>query len=123
MMMGRKKYTAELLVLEQSAFEFELIFKKFKGRNFPGIAQNPAMPIKAVCRIIRWRSINLVFVWNKLDLPEERKDFIILPIDKKGYTTYCINLLKPTVYLLNQQVLHLRIFLSVHAVFMCFVII
>jgi hypothetical protein len=35
----------------------------------------------------------------------------------------CINLLKPTVYLLHQLVQHSRIFLSVHTVFICFVFI
>jgi len=45
-------HTAELLVPEPSAAEFELAIDKLKGHNSPGVDQIPAELIKAGCRTI-----------------------------------------------------------------------
>ena len=54
MMLGRKKHTAEPLVPEPSASEFELAIEKLKSDNSPGIDQIPAELIKAGGRTIRY---------------------------------------------------------------------
>jgi uncharacterized protein YfaP (DUF2135 family) len=38
------------------------------------------------------RSINILFaIWNKEELPEERKESFIIPVYKKGDKTDCSN--------------------------------
>jgi hypothetical protein len=58
-MLGRQKYTAELLVPEPSALEVELAIEKLKSHKSPGIDQIPAKLIKAGGRTIRCAIINL----------------------------------------------------------------
>jgi penicillin-binding protein-related factor A (putative recombinase) len=63
-------------VPEPSAFEFESLLKSQKT----GIDQIPAELIKAGGRTIRseiHQRIN--YIWNKGELPEERKEKIIVP--------------------------------------------
>jgi len=52
-MLSRKKYTAEPLVPEPSAFDFELAIEKLKNHKSPGIVQIPAELIKVGGRTIR----------------------------------------------------------------------
>jgi hypothetical protein len=47
-------HTAEPLVPEPSAFEFETSIEKLKGHKSPGVAQVPAESIKAGGRTIRY---------------------------------------------------------------------
>jgi len=54
-------HTAEPLVLELSAFEFEMAIEKLKRRRSPGIEQIPTELITAGCRTIL-RSINLLIL-------------------------------------------------------------
>jgi len=54
-------HTAEPLVPESSAFEFELAFGKLKSHKSPGIDQLPAELNKAGVRTINWRFKNLLF--------------------------------------------------------------
>ena len=46
MLLGRQEYTAEPLVLETSAFEFELAIENLGSHKSPGINQIPAELIK-----------------------------------------------------------------------------
>ena len=65
-------HTAELLVPEPSAFE--MATEKLKRHRSPVIDQNPAEMIKVGGRTIRFEIHKLInFIWNKVDLPEERR--------------------------------------------------
>jgi hypothetical protein len=80
--------TAEPLVPESSAFEFEIAIKNLKRNKSPGIDQIPAEVIKAGGRTIRSVIRKLInYIWNKDVLPEDWKDSIIVSIYKKGNTT------------------------------------
>jgi len=79
-------------VAEPSAFEVELVIEKLKRQKSPVIDQIPAELIKAGGRITRCEIHILVnFIWNKKELPEERKEAIIVPIYKNGDKTDCSN--------------------------------
>jgi hypothetical protein len=78
-------HTAQPLVPEPNAFEFELAIEKLKRHKSPGTDQIPAELIKAGCRTIRGAIHKLIIsIWNKEELPEEWKASIIVPIFKKG---------------------------------------
>jgi hypothetical protein len=68
-------HTAEPLVPEPSAFEFEMAIEKLKRCKSPGIDQIPAELIKAggskICPEIH-KLINSV--WNKEELPNQWKE-------------------------------------------------
>ena len=64
-------HTAELLVLEISAFEFELAIEKLKSHKSPGIDQIPAELIKAGGKTLRCAIHKLIIsIWNEDQLPE-----------------------------------------------------
>jgi len=68
-------HTAEPLVSESSAFEFEVAIEKLKGPKSPGIGQIQAELIKAGGRTIRSVTHRLIIsIWNKEKLPEEWKE-------------------------------------------------
>ena len=73
--------TAEPLVPEPSASEFELAIDKLKSHKSPGIDQIPAQLIKAGGRTIYLEIHKLIIsIWKKEKLPEEWKESIIVPI-------------------------------------------
>ena len=74
--------TAEPLVPEPSAFEFELAIEKLKSHKSPGIDQISAKFIKAGGRTIAMRSINLLFLFGirKNCLRSERSQSLYLSI-------------------------------------------
>ena len=81
-------HTAEQLVPEPSASEFELAIDKLKSHKSPGIDQIPAELIKAGGRTICLEIHKLIIsIWKKEKLPEEWKESIIVPIHKKGDKT------------------------------------
>ena len=70
---------------EPSAFDVELVIEKVKSHKSPGIDRIPTEVIKAGCRTIRCEIHTLIIsIWNKKELPEERKESSIVPIYKKG---------------------------------------
>jgi len=78
-------HTAEPLVPEPSAAEFELAINKLKSHKSPGIDQIPAELIKAGGGTICMEIQKLITsIWKKEKLPEEWKESIIITIRKKG---------------------------------------
>jgi hypothetical protein len=71
-------HTAEPLVPEPSAFEFEI--EKLKSHKSPGIDQIPAELIKAGGRTIRSEIHKLISIRNDEKLPEEWKERNIAPL-------------------------------------------
>ena len=103
-MLGRQKYTtAEPLVPEPSASEFELAIDKLKSHKSPGIDQIQADLIEAGGRTICLEIHKLITSnWKKEKVPEEWKESIVVPIHKKVDKTNCNNYrgisLLPTTY-------------------------
>jgi len=85
-------HTAEPLVPDPSASEFELAIGKLKSHKSPGIDQIPAELIKVWGRTLCLEIHKLITsIWKKEKLPEEWKESIIVPIHKKGDKTDCNN--------------------------------
>jgi len=81
--------TAEPLVRELSALEFEVAVDKLK-RHKPGTDHIPAELIKEGDRTGRSEVVQLIdSIWNKEELPEEVKVSITVPIYKTGHKTDC----------------------------------
>jgi len=85
-------HTAQPLVPDLSASEFELAIDKLKSHKSPGIDQIPAELIKVGGRTMCLEIHKLITsIWKKEKLPEEWKESIIVPIHKKGDKTDCNN--------------------------------
>ena len=85
-------HTAEPLVPEPSASEFELAIGKLKSQKSPGVDQIPAELIKAGGKTIRCEIHKLIIsIWSKDELPEEWKGSIIAPIRRAIKQTVVIS--------------------------------
>jgi hypothetical protein len=72
-------HTAEPLVPEPSALEFELATEKLKSHKSPGIDQIPAELIKAGGRTISGAIHKLgIAIWNEEELPEEWQESVVV---------------------------------------------
>ena len=96
-------HTAERLVYETSASDFELAVEFLKSHKSPSFDQILVEFIKAVGRTICCEiHKHIISIWNKEELPEEWKESIIIPVYKKGDKTDRINYrgisLLPTMY-------------------------
>jgi len=102
------------LVTQPSASEFQLAIDKLKSHKSPGTDQIPAELIKAGGRTICVEIHKLITsICKKDELPEERRESIIIPIHKKGDKTDCntyrsISLL-PTTYKMLSNILLSRL--------------
>jgi len=107
-------HTAEPLVPESSAAEVELAIDKLKSHKSPIIDQIPAKLIKAGGRTICLEIHKFITsIWKKEKLPEEWKESIIVPIQKKGDKKDCNNyrgiLHLPTTYKILSNILLSRL--------------
>ena len=107
-------HTAEPLVPELSASEFEQATDKLKCHKSPGIDQILAELIKAGGRTICLEIHKLITsIWKKEKLPEEWKESVIIPVHKKGDKTDCNNYrgisLLPTTYKILSNILLSRL--------------
>ena len=107
-------HTAEPLVPEPSASEFELAIDKLKSHKSPFIDQQPAELIKAGGRTICFEIHKIITsIWKKEKLPEEWKESITVPIQKRGDKTDCNNhrgiSLLPTTYKILSNILLSRL--------------
>jgi len=107
-------HTAEPLVPEPSASDFELTIDKVKSHKSPGINQILAELIKAGGRTSCLEIHELITSsWKKEELPEEWKELIIVPIHEKGDKTDCNNYrgisLLPTSYKILSNILLSRL--------------
>jgi hypothetical protein len=85
-------HTSEPLVPGPSHLEVEIAFEKKKKYKSPGNDQIPVELIQAVSEILLSGIHKLVdSVWNKEELPYQWKEFIIVPVHKKGDKTDCNN--------------------------------
>ena len=103
-------HTAEPLVPDPSASEFQLAINKLQSHISPGIDQILSELIKAGSRTNCLGIHKLITsIWKKEKLPEEWKESIIAPIHKKGDKTDCNNYrgisLLPTTYKILSNIL------------------
>jgi hypothetical protein len=85
-------HTAEQLVPGPSRLEMEIAIAKLKKYKSPGSDQIPAELIEAGGEMLLSAIHKLSnSVWNKEELPDQWKEFIIVPIHKKGDKTDCNN--------------------------------
>ena len=85
-------HTAESLVTETNAFEFKLAIEKLRSHKCPSIDKIQTQLIKAGGRAIRIEIHKLIIsIWYKEELPEQWKESIIVPINKKGDRTCSSN--------------------------------
>ena len=76
-------HSAETQVSEPSAFEIEMAIQKLKSHTLTGADQIPAQIIRAGRRTSGSEIHKLIIsTWNKVELPEERKQSIIVHIFK-----------------------------------------
>jgi hypothetical protein len=69
--------------------EIEMAIEKLERRITR--CSSPAEWIKVGSRTIHSEIININYIWNKEELPDEWKELIIVPIYKKGDKTNCSN--------------------------------
>jgi hypothetical protein len=85
-----EKHTAEPLVPEPSPFEVEIAIAKLKKYKSSGSDQISAEPIKAGGETLQSEIHKLInSIWSNVELPDQWKESIILPIYKKGDKTDC----------------------------------
>jgi hypothetical protein len=85
-------HTAKPLVPQPRASEVEMATEKLERHKSPDIDQIPAESIKAGGRSIRSESHEIIYsFWNNKELPEERKELIIVHVYEMGDKTDCSN--------------------------------
>jgi hypothetical protein len=84
-------HTAEPLVPEPSLVEVETAIGNLKRYKSPGTDQIPAKLLKAGGETYFKIHRLICSIWNKEELPQQWKEFIIVPIHKKGDKTDCNN--------------------------------
>ena len=104
-------HTTEPLVPDPSTFEVELAIRKLESHKSPGFDQIPAELFmeggRTICSNIHKL---IIYIWKKEELPEEWKESITVPINKKGDKTKCgnyrgISLMRNTYNILSKILL------------------
>jgi hypothetical protein len=83
-------HTAEPFVPEHSASEVKVAIGKLKRYKSPDVDQIPAELIQAGGETLHSEIHELKLIWNKQELPDQRKDSDF-PVHKKGDKTNCSN--------------------------------
>jgi hypothetical protein len=84
--------TAKPYVPEPSASEAEVTIGKLKRYKSPGADQIPAELTQAGGETLHSEIHKLItLIWNKEELPDQWKESIVVPIQKKGDKTDCSN--------------------------------
>jgi hypothetical protein len=87
-----KMQTDEPLVPEPSPFVAEITTEKLKRYKPPGTDQILALLIQAGGNILCLEIQKLInYIWNREELPQQWKEYVIIPIYKKGDKTYHSN--------------------------------
>jgi hypothetical protein len=85
-------YTAGPLVPDPSQFEVEIPIAKLIKFKSPGSDQIRAELFQAGGEILQFDSHELInSIWNKVELPDQLMESIIVPIHKKGNKIDCSN--------------------------------
>jgi hypothetical protein len=84
-------HTAEPFLPESSASEVEVAIGKLKRYKSPRVYQIPAELIQAGGEMLRLVTHKLKLVWNKEELPHQRKESVMARTQKKGDKTDCSN--------------------------------
>jgi hypothetical protein len=105
--------TVESLVPEPRFIEVEIAIGKLKSYNSPGTNQIPAELIKAGGETLCSEIHRLICcIWNE-ELPQQWKEYVVIPIHKKGARTDCNNYqgisLLSTVYKILSNILLVRL--------------
>jgi hypothetical protein len=81
-------HAAEPLVFVRSSFEVDIAIDKLKRYKSPSTDQIPVELIQAGDNTLRYEIHKRVnSVWNKEELPQQWKEFIIVPIYQNGDKT------------------------------------
>jgi hypothetical protein len=83
-------HTAKLLVHDPNPIEVEIAVAKLKMFKSLGSDQIQAEMIQAGGEILRSNFHKLInSIWNKEKLPDQWKEYVIVPVHKKANKTYC----------------------------------
>ena len=98
--------TAEPLIPESTLLEVDIAIEKLKEYKSPGIEQIPAQLIQDGGNSLLTEIYKLVLaIWKKEMLPEQWKEFIIVPMYKKGEKTNCSNYRGISISLTSYKIL------------------
>jgi hypothetical protein len=85
-------HTAEPFVPEPILVEVETAIGKLKSYKSPGTDEIPAKLIKAGGETLFSQIHKLICsIWNKMELPQQWKEYVIIPNHKNGVKTDCNN--------------------------------
>jgi hypothetical protein len=99
-------YASEPLVSEPSPFDVEIAIAKLKRHKSPGTDQIQTELIQAGGKILRFAIHKFVScTWNKEEWSQQWKDSVVVPVNKKGDKTDCINNRCISLLLMSYKVL------------------
>jgi hypothetical protein len=82
----------EIRTAETSILKAEIVIAKLKKHKSSSSDQIPAEIIEARGEILRSEILKLInSIWNKEELPDQRKESIIIPVHKKDDKIDCSN--------------------------------